>query len=98
LRASITLPARAQSTKELRATQVLLLGNPKIGTALMLSDQRAGLDLPIRVAAWHDEKGQIWIAYNAPTWLANRHGIDNRAKLTGKMSGALDKLTSAAAN
>ena len=84
--------------KQLRPTQVLLFGNPKIGTALMLSDQRAGLDLPIRVAAWQDEKGQVWIAYNAPQWLANRHGINNRAKVIGKMTGALDKLTSAAAN
>lgn len=84
--------------QQLRPTQVLLFGNPKIGTALMLSDQRAGLDLPIRVVAWQDEKGQVWIAYNAPQWLANRHGIDNQAKVIEKMTGALDKLTSAAVN
>ena len=84
--------------QELRPTQVLLFGNPKIGTALMLSDQAAGLDLPIRVAAWQDENGQVWIAYNAPQWLASRHGIENRAEVIKKMTGALDKLTSAAAN
>ncbi len=83
--------------EELRPTQVLLFGNPKIGTALMLSEQSAGLDLPIRVAAWQDGNGQVWIGYNAPQWLASRHGIENRAELVGKMTGALDNLTSAAA-
>ena len=82
----------------MRPTQVLLFGNPKIGTALMLSRQSAGLDLPIRVAAWEDDAGQVWIAYNAPDWLANRHGIADRDEVIKKMTAALAKLTSAAAN
>ena len=82
----------------MRPTEVLLFGNPKIGTALILSRQSVGLDLPIRVAAWEDDSGQVWIGYNAPDWLANRHGITDRDKVIKKMSGALGKLTSAAAN
>ena len=82
----------------LRATQVLIFGNPKVGTALMTSSQGAGLDLPIRVAAWQDADGQVWIAYNDPAWLARRHGIGDRAKVIGKMTGALAKFTDAAAN
>ena len=82
----------------MRPTEVLLFGNPKIGTALILSRQSVGLDLPIRVAAWEDDSGQVWIGYNAPDWLASRHGITDRDKVIKKMSGALGKLTSAAAN
>ena len=82
----------------MRPTEVLLFGNPKIGTALMLSRQSAALDLPIRVAAWEDNASQVWIAYNAPLWLADRHGITDRDKVIKKMTGALGKLTGAAAN
>ena len=81
----------------MRPTAVLLFGNPKIGTALMLSRQSAALDLPIRVAAWEDDSGQVWIAYNAPDWLAARHGITDRDAVIKKMTGALGKLTGAAA-
>lgn len=82
--------------QELRPTQVLLFGNPKIGTQLMLSQQSAGLDLPIRVAAWQDDSGQVWIGYNAPAWLADRHGITDKGAVIKKMTGALGKLTDAA--
>ncbi len=88
----------AKAGQALRPTQVLLFGNPKVGTALMTSRQSAGLDLPIRVAAWEDEAGQTWIAYNAPAWLAERHGIRDRGEVVDKMAGALDGLTGAAAN
>ena len=62
----------------------------------MTSRQSAGLDLPIRVAAWQDEDGQVWVAYNDPAWLARRHGIGDRAPVIGKMTGALGKFTDAA--
>ena len=84
--------------QNLRPTEVLLFGNPKIGTALMLSQQSTGLDLPIRVAAWQDESGQVWIAYNAPDWIAARHDITDREAVIKKMTGSLGKLTGAAAN
>lgn len=84
--------------QSLRPTQVLIFGNPKIGTALISSAQSAGLDLPIRVAAWQDDAGQVWIAYNAPQWLADRHAISDKEKVIAKMTGALGKLTGAAAN
>ena len=64
----------------------------------MSSRQSAGLDLPIRVAAWKDDAGQVWIGYTAPAALAKRHGITDRDSVIKKMTGALDKLTGAAAN
>lgn len=81
---------------QLRATEVLIFGNPKLGTPLMQSNQTIGIDLPLKVLAWEDEKGQVWVTYNAPDFLADRHGVTDRAAVLKKMSGALEKLTDAA--
>jgi uncharacterized protein (DUF302 family) len=83
--------------QSLRPTELLIFGNPKVGTALMSSRQSAALDLPIRVAAWEDASGQVWIGYDAPARLAERHGIQDRDEVIEKMSGALANLTAAAA-
>ena len=82
--------------QQLRPTQLLIFGNPKVGTALMSSQQSAALDLPIRVAAWEDPSGQVWLAYTAPAALAARHGIGDREPVVAKMTGALGKFTDAA--
>lgn len=87
----------AKVGQSLRPTQLLIFGNPKVGTALMSSRQSAGLDLPIRVAAWEDASGQVWIGYTAPAALAERHGITDRDPVIEKMTGALGNLTGAAA-
>ena len=84
--------------KSLRPTQLLIFGNPKVGTALMSSRQSAALDLPIRVAAWEDANGQVWIGYGDPAGLAQRHGILDREPVIQKMTGALNNLTDAAAS
>lgn len=86
-----------ETGQSLRPTQLLIFGNPKVGTALMSSRQSAGLDLPIRVAAWQDADGQVWIGYDAPAHLAERHGIEDRDEVVKTMTGALANLTSAAA-
>lgn len=78
---------------DLRPTQVLIFGNPKMGTALMLSKQTAGIDLPMKVLAWKDEQGRVWLAYNDPAYLAGRHQINDRGDVLKKMTGALGKLT-----
>jgi uncharacterized protein (DUF302 family) len=77
----------------LRPTQVLIFGNPKMGTALMQSSQTVGIDLPMKVLAWQDEAGKVWIAYNDPSYLADRHQINDRGEVLQKMTGALAKLT-----
>jgi len=88
--------AAARVGQSLRPTQVLIFGNPEVGTGLMQSGQSAALDLPIRVAAWEDPEGQVWIGYTAPAQLAARHGIRDRHALIEKMNGALDAFTTAA--
>ena len=77
-------------------TQLLIFGNPKLGSHLMTSAQSAGIDLPMKALAWRDGNGQVWLAYNDPRYIAGRHGIEDRAEVLDKMSNALDKLTSAA--
>lgn len=80
----------------LRPTEVLIFGNPKMGTHFVNSKQTAGIDLPMKALAWEDEQGQTWLTYNDPTYIADRHGIDNRPQIISKMQGALNKLTNKA--
>lgn len=80
----------------LRDTELLLFGNPRLGSHMFTAEQTAGIDLPMKALAWKDEDGQVWLGYNDPQYIADRHGIDNRAKVIGKMQGALDNLTDAA--
>ena len=62
----------------------------------MQSNRRIGIDLPIKVLAWEDEKSVVWIAYNDPAYIKSRHAIADRDPVFGKMAGALGKLTDAA--
>lgn len=82
---------------ELRPTQVLFFGNPKLGTPLMQNTQTIGLDLPMRVLAWEEENGETWLGYHLPQKIADAHGavaISDAAKALGD---AVDNLTNAAA-
>ena len=78
---------------ELRPTQLLIFGNPKLGTPAMQDSQTAGLDLPLRVLVYSDEKGVVHVAYHDPATLAANHGLPSDAKYLKMMTGALDKLT-----
>ena len=75
--------------KELRPTEVLIFGNPNIGTLLMQSNQTSGIDLPLKLLAWQDADGQVWIAYNDPAYLVQRHNITDRDPVVEKMRNAL---------
>lgn len=80
----------------LRDTEVLIFGNPNIGSHLMTSAQSSGIDLPMKALAWQDENGEVWLAYNDPAYISERHGIGDRDDVLEKMSNALDNLTGAA--
>ncbi len=64
----------------LRPTTVLIFGNAKGGTPLMQASQTLGLDLPLKALVWEDGKGQTWISYNDPVWLAQRHAVTSQAE------------------
>ena len=59
----------------LRPTELLIFGNAKGGTPLMQDEQTAGIDLPLKVLAWEDAGGAVWLTYNDLAWLARRHGL-----------------------
>ena len=78
---------------QLRPTELLIFGNPKVGTPLMLCAQTAALDLPQKALAYKDERGQVWLVYNDPAFMANRHGIKGCEKAVKKVTGALAKFS-----
>jgi len=80
----------------LRPTELLIFGNPKLGSHMFTANQTAGIDLPLKALAWKDDKGQVWLTYNDPAYIVKRHNIKNRSKIKAKMTGALNKLTNVA--
>ena len=65
----------AKIGKSLRATELLIFGNPQGGTPFMECSQTVGIDLPLKALVWEDASGQVWIGYNDPAFLAQRHGV-----------------------
>jgi uncharacterized protein (DUF302 family) len=65
----------ASAGLSLRPTEVVIFGNPKGGTALMQDHQSAGIDLPLKALVWEDADGKIWLSYNDPAWIAQRHDL-----------------------
>jgi uncharacterized protein (DUF302 family) len=65
----------AKIGKQLRATELLIFGNPQGGTPFMECAQSVGIDLPLKALVWQDESGQVWLGYNDPAYLAARHGV-----------------------
>lgn len=82
---------------ELAPTQVLIFGNPKLGTPLMQESRTTAIDLPQKALAWEDEDGAVWIAYNHPAWLSERHGLKAREEVLEKIGTALDGFVTHAA-
>ena len=82
---------------DLAPTEVLIFGNPKIGTQAMQDDPRAGLFLPMKVLVYEDADGRTWLAYQDPEEMFDDLEIDDEAEYIGMMTGALDKLTARAA-
>lgn len=56
-------------------TQVIIFGSPKAGTPLMLAAPTLALDLPLKALVWQDADGIVRVTYNAPEYLAERHGV-----------------------
>jgi len=77
----------------LRPTELLIFGNPRLGTPIINSNQTAGIDLPMKVLAWQDQEGQTWLTYNDPEYIAERHFISNLEDVVTSMREVMDKLT-----
>ncbi|UWS08944.1 DUF302 domain-containing protein [Phaeobacter inhibens] len=76
--------------------QLLIFGNPKLGTPVMQADLRAGLFLPLKVLAYQDAEGQVWLTYEDPAEMLAGLDVPADAEAVAKMQGALGKLTAAA--
>ena len=82
---------------ELRPTELLIFGHGKGGTPLMQDQQLSGLDLPLRVLAWQDADGKVWLSYNTVSSLAERYQLGPKsAAAVAALDKALAALTVAA--
>jgi len=60
---------------QMRPTKLLIFGNPKAGTPLMIASPSIAIDLPLKILIWEDAAGKVWISYNAPAYLQARHSL-----------------------
>ena len=81
----------AKVGKELPPTELVIFGNPKVGTPLMQCSRSVAIDLPQKALIWEDKTGKVWLTYNDPGYLAQRHA-------TGECNGVIKKVTGALAN
>ena len=88
----------AKVGQELAPSELLIFGNPALGTPAMQDDALAGLFLPLKVLVYQDGAGDVWLTYEDPAAMLGRlEGISGEAEYIGKMTGALAKLTAKAA-
>jgi uncharacterized protein (DUF302 family) len=84
----------AKAGIKMRPTKLLIFGNPKAGTPLMLAAPRIAIDLPLKILIWEDAQGKVWVTYNSPVYLQERHGLP--AELLPNIS-VIEALAKAAA-
>ena len=60
---------------KMRPTKLLIFGSPKAGTPLMLAVPSSAIDLPLKMLIWEDAQGKVWVSYNSPDYLKQRHGL-----------------------
>jgi uncharacterized protein (DUF302 family) len=82
--------------QQLRPTELVIFGNPKVGTPLMQCSQNAAIDLPQKALIWEDEHGAVWFSYNDPAYLIERHEISGCESVVEKVTAALAKFAAMA--
>lgn len=76
-------------------SKMIIFGNPKLGTILMQQDIRAGLDLPLRILVYKDEKNQTKMAYRDGSWLEGKYTLNAPDKIQ-KINQVMDNITTKA--
>jgi uncharacterized protein (DUF302 family) len=69
---------------KMRPTKLAIFGSPKAGTPLMVAAPSAAIDLPLKLLVWEDGEGKVWLSYNSPKYLQERHGFP--PELLGNMA------------
>ncbi len=80
----------------LKPTELIVFGNPKAGTPLILCAQEVAIDLPQKVLVYEDLSGKTWLVYNNPYYLKQRHNMVGCDEMLKKVATALENLASAA--
>jgi uncharacterized protein (DUF302 family) len=78
----------------LRPSVLLIFGNPPLGTQFITANANAGLDWPVRLLVFENEKGEVWTAYTDFDWIARRHGIKDRKDQFKMASTVIASITS----
>ncbi|NEO98034.1 MAG: DUF302 domain-containing protein [Symploca sp. SIO2E9] len=78
--------------EQLRPTQVIIFGNPRVGTPLMQCQQSVAIDLPQKALIWENEQGQVQLAYNNPQYLVARHHIAGCDQVVETLEKALASI------
>lgn len=86
----------AKVGEQLEPTELIIFGNPKIGTKLMQCDPSAAIDLPQKALFWSDQEGKSWLSYNDPYYLAKRHRLKGCDDIIQKIDKGLGNLAKAA--
>ena len=60
---------------KMRPTKLTIFGSPKAGTPVMLAAPGSAIDLPLKILIWEDADGKVWVSYNSPAYLQERHGL-----------------------
>jgi len=81
---------------ELRTTELIIFGNPKVGSPLMKCQQTIAIDLPQKALIWEDDNAKVWVSYNDPGYLKTRHNVTGCEEVISKVKKALSGITKAA--
>ena len=81
---------------ELRKTELIIFGNPKVGSPLMACQQSVAIDLPQKALIWEDHNAKVWISYNDPRYLEKRHNISGCEEAITKIEKALAGIAKSA--
>jgi uncharacterized protein (DUF302 family) len=81
---------------DLPPTTVFIFGNPQVGTRLMQCEQTTAIDLPLKVLVWQDSTSAVWVGYEAPAKLSERHKVRGCQDVVDRFAAALAGLTAAA--
>ena len=73
----------------MRPTKLLIFGSPKAGTPVMLAAPSIAIDLPLKILVWEDADGKVWVSYNAPEYLRERHNVPEELMKNLAVVGAI---------
>jgi len=79
---------------KMNPTQLLIFGNPKGGTPVMLAAPASAIDLPLKALSWQDGRGKVWLSYNDPQYLRDRYELtDDNIKTIAGIGSLIEQAT-----